>query len=213
MHRKGSVAIVVLLVVIAMLAIGGLWWYYAHRSVLNQVNISSQPRSAIPSNPIVASSTGNVTSTSTLGWQEYTNSRYGFSFEYPSTWSYTTGTSFYDSINDNPYQLQFVDNSNRSISMIVTAFMRGPNGDRDLLTWYDSDQLSPNGLAVDTSTAETINGYDALDVRDYSPGPGGGWNDDILFSRGNVIVDFLDTSGGYLGTSTYPAILNSFNFL
>jgi hypothetical protein len=68
MTRKGSVFLVILLVVVGLLLVGGVWYYASHRSVLPTA--APVPRSS-PSGDVVS----------------YKNDTYGFTLSMPIDWS------------------------------------------------------------------------------------------------------------------------------
>jgi len=75
MNRKGFAEVAIVLIVVAVLIAGGIWYYEAHRG-----EASTASPGATSS---VATTTVPATPSNTSGWLTYTSSQYGFSFEYP----------------------------------------------------------------------------------------------------------------------------------
>jgi len=86
------------IVIVALILVGGVYWIHYSQTVnqpqaINMQNVATTP-APVPSsqNTINASSTpvnGSVatsTAASMAGWKTYTNSQYGFSFQYPTTY-------------------------------------------------------------------------------------------------------------------------------
>ncbi len=86
------------IVIVALILVGGVYWIHYSQTVnqpqaINMQNVVTTPAPVHSSQaPINASSTpvnGSVassTATSTAGWKTYTNSQYGFSFQYPTSY-------------------------------------------------------------------------------------------------------------------------------
>lgn len=81
MGRKGSAAVVILLVLAGLLAIGGGIWYYGLHRAPPPFGLAPASGTQVASSsmaPAVA-----ATSSSPSDWKTYTNTTYGFALEYP----------------------------------------------------------------------------------------------------------------------------------
>jgi hypothetical protein len=72
-NHKGSIALIVVLIIVALAIAGGIWYWMAHKSNTNNP-------------PSQSASTTQTTST-------YQNADYGISFNYPSNWTVKSGSA------------------------------------------------------------------------------------------------------------------------
>jgi hypothetical protein len=138
---------------------------------------------------------------STSGWATYTNSQYGFSFQYPAEWPIVTSTAG---------QVSF--NLDVSQTGLFSIGWKQKVTTQSLLGWFE---LNYPGAVVTTSTPMTINGYSALEVYYDYPDTEGDASPVLLVTKDNtLVVDFYPAPLETLeALDPIPeAILNSLRF-
>jgi hypothetical protein len=98
MDKKRFGAITIVIIVAAILVVGGIIWY--HKTYMGNTSLpqpsaatgSVQSMSQIPTSTVSAAlSTSSVATPA--GWETYTNSQYGFEIQFPSSWTFSQETS------------------------------------------------------------------------------------------------------------------------
>lgn len=96
--------ILIFIVLLLMAGFGIAWWFGHERAIQNtQAPAQNQsappaPSSSLPAQPpasipaVTTTSTSSVQASSTSGMKTYTNSDYGFEFQYPENWSFHANT-------------------------------------------------------------------------------------------------------------------------
>jgi hypothetical protein len=83
------VLVIALIIVVVLVAVGGIWYWRKNQSSQNPVQITSSTGQT--SQPNKASSTGD---TAINDWKTYQNNQLGYTVKYPSTWSLSEKNDF-----------------------------------------------------------------------------------------------------------------------
>jgi hypothetical protein len=215
MNQKGFTPIAILLIVAGILAVGGIWYYEMHQSILAQTEDNgSSSASALNPEPssgelaattaapisvgLASSTTSAVSPTPTSTWLTYNDLKDGFSFQFPSDYKIDNGS--YENILLLP-------------SLGIRIYHK--RSDQSILDFWSS----ATDFMVLTSTPMTVNGYPALYIVGEEPSGGGGdqvgTSDLLVVDNNTLIVDFFPSPFDALSNDNNPipeAILNSLRF-
>ncbi len=133
-NQKGSAVVWIIIIIALVVILGGIYFYLqpkqsAITSVQNQVATSTI-----------------ATPTNMPGWQTYTNSQYGFSFQYPTSW----GAPMMSKNND---EIFFGQNGNANVVVNVPVTKTLPNGQSEtfeqaMASVYNANSYSKTQFAV-----------------------------------------------------------------
>jgi len=96
-NKKGNVAVVAIIIVIVAITAGIIGWLFTKKSQVQVQPVATQSTPTVaqtqpvttptPTAPATQPQTNNQkTATAPADWKTYTNSKYGFTFSYPSSW-------------------------------------------------------------------------------------------------------------------------------
>jgi hypothetical protein len=210
--NKGFGLIAILLIIVAVLAIGGIAYYIGTKNSSipqntqgnNYQPITQNTTPSVPvqnnqvNNPVNNSTTTTTTTTQSttstnipngnVTWKTYTNSQYGFTFQYPDTWSLNgpegnsenlSGAIMVHSI----YFINSADNTH-----ITVDYHLAPNG-VELYQYALSQYQSSQGNYVANGKEIQVAGNIALEASNIWTKNGKG---NPMPPTQSLVVDFLD---------------------
>lgn len=122
----------------------------------------------------------------TVDWKTYTNTTYGFSFEYPKNWSISEKAENYGDARKYVINLNFSNDSATNESYLVEVFNSSSKTARQFIdSWYGGLEGGPSNI-----TDDTINNLPVVKFfmeKASMSGPAGSAN--ILFNKNSIIVD------------------------
>ncbi len=137
--KSPAVFKIILAILVSALVFGTLGYLYGRNNQPSDVsNLATATTTSTPVLSASTTATTAATTTSTNSWKTYTNSTYGFSFNYPSSW-----TIINDSAGDN-------GSVAKRLEIIGT-------GKEDFQLWVNPDGFGLEG-ASDMYSAEILNG-------------------------------------------------------
>lgn len=107
--QKGVASVILIVVIIVLLAVAGFFAYqYFLTKTNNQPQVQNQQQNQNQQQQTVNQQTNNAQPIDqTAGWKTYTNTQYGFSFKYPTSWESPfkgwSGWTAGESIDNNNY--------------------------------------------------------------------------------------------------------------
>jgi hypothetical protein len=143
MKTKQGFAPLIIILIIAALAIGGgVYYVKKNKTPAVEVNTNTQSTTTV-STPDTSTKANNQTNSNTdSGWKTYTNSTYGYSFQYPSNWYVNTQYSNQDYTPRGPAPYDYVGGDTSISNYSVTEINEYQKANGDLA--YPKDYILVN---------------------------------------------------------------------
>ncbi len=160
MSRKSSALILVLLAALVVLIAGGIWRYDVNQStLLTQSTSTPSPTSTTTPNETIPTLTVFASTTADSGWVTYT-SPLGFSFVYPTGWSFEPGVDSLTIDNPNPNSDESIEiqtvplseyGANEMFLTTTSTIDRMPALERNALGGSDSIAVKAGNSVIEMS--------------------------------------------------------------
>lgn len=154
--ESGFAAVLIMLILVGMVAIVGASYFFGVNKIGENI---ATPTPNISPSPIA----GQATTGDMTNWKTYTNTKYGFSFKYPTTWKTDLQT-----ISDSDKEYRFLTDKNEFINLIV---MNGVADITNDMVWVKNINLNSDSYLIISYTD------------DLGPGSKGGVKDIKVFDQ------------------------------